>query len=104
MPGRDAAAVNLDQTHCRAICDEIADRLRDVFKRDMSEVPLRLLALIDKLAQLEIEDPVQLRGIPSIAPSIDEMSLPRGRARRFSIKSSADRVLLPNRGSAFVGS
>lgn len=104
MPDRNAATLRLDHTHCRAICDEIGDRLRDVFKRETSEVPLRLLALIDKLAQSEIEDLVQLQGIPSIAPSIEEMSFPRGRERRFAIKPSADAAASHHRGSAFVSS
>jgi hypothetical protein len=94
MPNRDVAALLLDHTHCRAICDEIGDRLRDVLKRETSQLPLRLRALIDKLAQLEIDnDPVQLQDVPSIAPSIDETSFLRGRESRFLIKQSADPAL-----------
>jgi hypothetical protein len=105
MPNRDAAALLLDHTHCRAICDEIGDRLRDVLKRETSEVPLRLRALIDKLAQLEIDDPVQLHGGPSIVPSIEETSFPRGRENRFVIKQSTDPALpATNRGLVFAGS
>jgi hypothetical protein len=68
MPDRAAADSMLDHIHCRAICDEIGDRLRDVLGREASEIPPRLLMLVDKLAELELA--------PSIVPSIDEM-LPR---------------------------
>jgi hypothetical protein len=67
---RKDIALAIDHTHCRAICDEIRDRLRDILKREVSEIPPRLLVLIDKLAQLE--------HAPSIVPSIAEMSLPLG--------------------------
>jgi len=69
MAGRKDISLAIDATHCRAICDEIGDRLRYMLKREVSEIPPRLLELIDKLAQLE--------QAPSIVPSIDEMSLPR---------------------------
>jgi hypothetical protein len=68
MAARKDIALAIDHTHCRAICDEIGDRLRDILKREVSEIPPRLLVLITKLAQLE--------HAPSIVPSIDEMSLP----------------------------
>jgi hypothetical protein len=58
----------LDSTHCRAICDEIGARLHDVLRTDVSELPPRLQALLDKLARLE-------EG-PSIVPSLDELLLP----------------------------
>ncbi len=68
MPYGSSTAITLDHIHCRAICDEIGDRLRDVLGREMSEMPVRLLMLVDELAQLD-------HG-PSIVPSIDEMSFP----------------------------
>jgi hypothetical protein len=57
----------LDHIHCRAICDEIGERLREVLRREASAIPPRLLMLIDALAELD-------RG-PSIVPSIEAMSL-----------------------------
>jgi hypothetical protein len=93
MPGRNAAELMIDSTHCRAICDEIGDRLRDVFKREASEIPARLVRLIDQLAELE--------GAPSIVPSIEEMSFPGPSIR---VKRSADPVLsATNRLSDSVG-
>ena len=56
----------IDPVHCRAICDEIGERLRYQFKRDTSDIPSHLRVLLDKLADLEFS--------PSIVPSLDEMS------------------------------
>ena len=56
----------LDHIHCRAICDEIGERLREVLRREASEIPPQLLMLIDTFAQWD-------QGL-SIVPSIDEMS------------------------------
>jgi len=53
MPCQNAAQLAIDHINCRASCDEIGDRLRDIVKRETSEVPPRLLELIDKLAELE---------------------------------------------------
>ncbi len=53
MPGGDAANLQLDHSHCRAICDEIGERLRVVLK--VSEMPAYLCRLIDRLAELERE-------------------------------------------------
>jgi len=79
MPKRHAAAVMLDHTHCRAICDEIGERLAQILIRDVVEVPPRLLALLNKLAQLERDQLAELAQAPSIAPSIGEMSFPETR-------------------------
>src|ERR1700716_3512732 len=68
MPNRSDQDLRLDHTHCRAICDEIGERLRDVLKREASKTPPRLLELIDQLAELE--------AAPSIVPSIDDMCFP----------------------------
>ena len=95
MLGRNAAELLIDSTHCRAICDEIGDRLRDVFKREASEVPARLVRLIDQLAELE--------GAPSIVPSIEEMSFADA-GPSIRVKRSADPVLpATNRLSASFG-
>jgi len=71
MSDSNAAISQLDHTHCRAICDEIGERLREVLAREIPEIPPRLLALIDRLAQLD--------DAPSIMPSIKEMTSPRCR-------------------------
>ena len=71
--------LQIDSLHCRAICDEIGDRLREILKQEVLEIPPRLLASIDKLAKLEIDDLTQLERAPSIAPSGDEMSFLRDR-------------------------
>ena len=94
MPCRNAAELMIDSTHCRAICDEIGDRLRDILKREASEVPPRLIELINKLAELE--------RAPSIVPSVEEMTFPGPVIR---VKRSADPVLpATNRLLASVGS
>ncbi len=67
MPNRNAALA-LDHAHCRAICDEIGDRLREVLKPEAMEIPERLRALLDRLAQLD--------EAPSIVPSPDQMPFP----------------------------
>lgn len=65
MPGRKTVFA-LDHVHCRAICDEIAERLRYALRQDALDIPPRLVALIDKLAEIE--------QMPSIVPSIEEMA------------------------------
>jgi hypothetical protein len=82
MPKHPAAAVTLDHTHCRAICDEIGERLAQLLNRDVLEVPPRLLALLNQLAELERDEPARLEPAPSVAPSIGEMSFPENREAR----------------------
>jgi hypothetical protein len=93
MPSRKTALA-LDHVHCRAICDEIGERLRYILRQDASDIPLRLIALIDKLAEME--------QMPSIVPSIEETSS-SGCFVLASTTRSAD-VALPatNRKSAFA--
>ncbi len=76
MPKHHAAAITLDHTHCRAICDEIGERLAQMLDRDILEMPPRLRTLLNKLAQLERNQLMEMAHAPSIAPSIGEMSLP----------------------------
>jgi hypothetical protein len=105
MPSRNPAALAIDHTHCRAICDEIGERLRNILLREALEVPPRLLALIDKFAKLEIEEVSQLECAPSIVPSIDEMSFPQPREHFARIKQSTYLALpATNRGSISAGS
>lgn len=86
----------LDHIHCRAICDEIGDRLREVLRREASEIPPRLLMLVDALAQLD-------HG-PSIVPSIEEMSFsPRPNPSDLVKRSTDVAQSATNRGSVFFG-
>lgn len=71
---QNAALMNLDPAHCRAICDEIGERLGFILKATASDIPPRLLYLIGKLAELEKADLPRLELAPSIVPSIEEMS------------------------------
>jgi hypothetical protein len=96
MPNRNAEALALDQAHCRAICDEIGERLRQVLKSESLEIPQRLLMLLDRLA---------VEQAPSIAPSIDEMSFPQFHEPSARITRSIDPALpATNRKLASVGS
>ena len=67
--------LRLDYTHSRAICDEIGEQLRAILKPDVAELPPRLLALVEKLAQQEIGNDVPLVLAPSSATSLEEMHL-----------------------------
>jgi hypothetical protein len=71
----NAATLVLDSIHCRAICDEIGERLRSIMKPAASDVPPRLLDLIGRLAALEQRDLLQMELAPSIVPSSEEISL-----------------------------
>jgi hypothetical protein len=67
MPRREALQLKIDSGHCRAICDEIGDRLRVVLDREAGALPPRLQMLIDRLAELDREQ------APSIVPAMDDM-------------------------------
>src|SRR5215831_16365610 len=43
----------LEPKHCRAICDEIGERLRQSLARDASPVPPRLRKLLGQFAELQ---------------------------------------------------
>jgi hypothetical protein len=66
MPTGNLVKVHLDSEHCRAICDEIGDRLRYSMKADASELPMQLRRL---LARFEGAD----RQAPSVVPSLEDM-------------------------------
>jgi hypothetical protein len=69
------------------------------------ETPPRLLELIDKLTQLEINELPQWEHAPSLVPSIDEMAVARSPKPLARAKRSAGRArLATNRQSASVGS
>ena len=59
--------LKIDSSHCRAICDEIGDRLRAMLDREIPAMSLRLRLLMDRLAEQDSEL------APSIAPSMDDM-------------------------------
>ena len=59
--------LQLDSSHCRAICDEIGERLRMILGREAAPLPPRLQLLMDRLIE---QDLVQF---PSIAPDMDDM-------------------------------
>ncbi|HEV7876620.1 hypothetical protein [Bradyrhizobium sp.] len=61
-------ALLLDSGHCRAICDEIGERLRFLIEKESAEIPQRLRLLLERFAELEGEQ------APSIAPSMDDMA------------------------------
>jgi hypothetical protein len=60
------STIQIDSPHCRAICDEIGDRLRIMLDRDATALPPRLQVLMLRLAAQD------LAGSPSIAAAIDE--------------------------------
>jgi hypothetical protein len=96
MPYRNAEALALDHVHCRAICEEIGERLRQVLKPDALKIPQRLLALLDRLRELD--------EAPSIVPSIDETSFPQRLDPATRITRSTDPTLrATNRKSASAG-
>ena len=72
MSKLDAPILKLDHTHCRAICDEIGERLRQVLKPGTSATPPHLAALLDRFKQLEIGWNPYLESAPSVVPSIDQ--------------------------------
>ena len=59
--------LQIDSTHCRAICDEIGERLSAILSRESPAMPLHLQLLMDRLAEQDREPS------PSIAPSMDDM-------------------------------
>jgi hypothetical protein len=68
MSSQKALPLQIDSGHCRAICDEIGDRLRILLDKDAGEIPQRLRSLVDRLA--ELDGP---RQAPSIVPAMDDM-------------------------------
>jgi hypothetical protein len=56
----------VDSEHCRAICDEIGDRLRDILDRDAHAPSPYLLRLVSRLGELD-------QDAPSIVPSIEDI-------------------------------
>jgi hypothetical protein len=67
MSSQKALSVQIDSGHCRAICDEIGDRLRIVLDKETGEIPRQLRLLIDRLAELDVEQ------APSIVPAMNDL-------------------------------
>lgn len=67
MSSQKALPLQMDSGHCRAICDEIGDRLRILLDKEAGEIPQRLRMLIDRLAELDREQ------APSIVPAMDDI-------------------------------
>ncbi|MEA2943812.1 MAG: hypothetical protein QOD09_4341 [Bradyrhizobium sp.] len=67
MSSQQALPLQMDSGHCRAICDEIGDRLRIFLDKEAGEIPRQLRLLIDRLAELDG------RQAPSIVPAMDDM-------------------------------
>ena len=59
--------LQIDSSHCRAICDEIGERLRAILAPETPEMPAQLQLLLERLAEQDREL------APSIAPSMDDM-------------------------------
>ena len=55
--------VRIDQIHSRAICAEIAERLRISLSKDQSTIPARLGKQLDQLREMDEQS-------PSIVPSM----------------------------------
>jgi hypothetical protein len=67
MSSQSALPLQIDSGHCRAICDEIGDRLRIHLDKEAGEIPQRLRMLIERLAELDSHQ------APSIVPAMDDM-------------------------------
>jgi hypothetical protein len=57
----------IDSLHCRAICEEIGERLRIILRTETTALPAQLQILIDRLADQDREP------APSIVPEIGDM-------------------------------
>ena len=66
MPNRiNADTLPMDHSTSGAVCDSIGERLRDVLKPSITELPPRLQELMERLHQIDVAD------APSIAPELD---------------------------------
>jgi len=68
MPAAESKLAILDSAHCRAICEEVGERLA-LMMRPATELPPRLKDLLDRLARLDHD-------APSIVPDIEDMIMP----------------------------
>jgi hypothetical protein len=63
------STIQIDPAHCRAICDEIGERLRMILDREATALPPRLQVLMLRLAAQD------LAGSPAVAAAIEESML-----------------------------
>jgi len=66
MSSQKASPPQIDSGHCRAICDEIGDRLRILLNKESGELPQHLRLLMGRLAELDSSQ------APSIVPAMDD--------------------------------
>ena len=69
--------LRIDSSHCRAICDEIGDRLRIMLDREAGALPPALQVLLLRLAAQDLASSLSIA--TSIAPSIDGMEAAENR-------------------------
>lgn len=62
--------LQIDSSHCRAICEEIGWRLRVILAREAPAMPPRLQLLMDRLAEQDRQMS------PSIVPAMHDMVWP----------------------------
>lgn len=62
-------APRIGSKHCRAICDEVGERLRQYFDRNPTVPSQKILTLLRELERRELET-------PSIVPSLEDMDAP----------------------------
>jgi hypothetical protein len=53
MSKKNAADIQIDHLHSRAICDEIGERLRQAIRQESVGLPPRLQLLVDRLAEFD---------------------------------------------------
>ena len=66
MTSIDRASLRLDHTHCRAICDEIGERLRNILAPG-PEMPPHLWSLLARFDELDRV------AAPSIVPAFEDL-------------------------------
>ena len=62
-----SSQMQIESLHCRAICDEIGERLQIILRPDAANLPPRLQFLMDRLTDQDLEP------APSIVPDPDDM-------------------------------
>lgn len=62
-------AVQISSKHCRAICEEVGERLRQYIDRTQTAPSQSIMMLLRELELREME-------MPSIVPSIEDISAP----------------------------
>jgi hypothetical protein len=73
--------VRIDHIHSRAICDEVADRLRIVLTKDVPDVPGSLKSQIVRLRRLDQP--------PSIVPSSSRRRRMEYRGKRYTLSKAS---------------